>query len=349
MAFHTPPPTVDVEQIVPGLGAYRMTATRLHPRRGDVTADMSHIGGPLLWPADEPSPTCTAVYEAEHTVPMPAAAVARLRSIGPDATPLEQAAALREASSLLGVASRGINMDPASATAKVTSDEPHDPPNPLLALAQLKAADIPDLWCPAGTDMLQVLWCPCGHDANLMFGPMIELRWRRAADCSTVATPPPPLIGDDDYRPRPCRLHPEQTVEYPTTDRLPTALADIIGQRLSDIDSGSTYERDYQYSLSIAPGWKVGGYPEWNVSDADPMLCTVCGEPTSLLLTIASTEYNDGSQARWQVTEDRHIGWRDPGRDAVEKPTGVVVGRAASLRIFVCTQCPGTPHRLSYQ
>ena len=52
-----------------------------------------------------------------------------------------------------------------------------------------------------------------------------------------------------------------------------------------------------------------------------------------LQLTIDSSEYDGGTGLRWQPTEDRNIGWRDPQRFAVHEPTGVVVGRHASLRI----------------
>lgn len=42
----------------PELTDYARTALRLHPRRGMPTAHHSSVGGPLLWPLDEPWPLC---------------------------------------------------------------------------------------------------------------------------------------------------------------------------------------------------------------------------------------------------------------------------------------------------
>ncbi|HSR84551.1 MAG TPA: hypothetical protein VLM11_10270 [Streptosporangiaceae bacterium] len=59
MTRTTPRRPVDITQYFPELSAYSATATRPHPRPGKpMTADSS-VGGPLLWPADEPWPVCT--------------------------------------------------------------------------------------------------------------------------------------------------------------------------------------------------------------------------------------------------------------------------------------------------
>ncbi|MFF8909565.1 hypothetical protein [Streptomyces olivaceoviridis] len=54
----TPPRPLDVEALFPELAAYRGTTTRLHPRPGRPGATAGSVGGPLLWPADEPWPVC---------------------------------------------------------------------------------------------------------------------------------------------------------------------------------------------------------------------------------------------------------------------------------------------------
>lgn len=59
MPHATRPPLVDITEAVPGLAAQARIAVRLHPRRGNPGPDDSSIGGPLLWPADEPWPFCT--------------------------------------------------------------------------------------------------------------------------------------------------------------------------------------------------------------------------------------------------------------------------------------------------
>jgi hypothetical protein len=61
----TPPPWVDVLQVLPELASQARTAVRLHPRHNpDLPADASKIGGMFLWPADEPWPVCS-----EHREP----------------------------------------------------------------------------------------------------------------------------------------------------------------------------------------------------------------------------------------------------------------------------------------
>lgn len=65
MTRTTPPRPVDVERLFPELRPLRRKALRLHPRPGTPAVHDSSVGGPLLWPADEPWPTC----EAEHDPP----------------------------------------------------------------------------------------------------------------------------------------------------------------------------------------------------------------------------------------------------------------------------------------
>ncbi|GAA2417965.1 hypothetical protein GCM10010420_55450 [Streptomyces glaucosporus] len=54
----TPPRPVDIAAVFPELAPLARTAVRLHPRPGAPTAADNSVGGPLLWPADEPWPTC---------------------------------------------------------------------------------------------------------------------------------------------------------------------------------------------------------------------------------------------------------------------------------------------------
>ncbi|MGW0753595.1 hypothetical protein [Streptomyces sp. NPDC002587] len=93
MILTTPPRPLDVEALFPELAAHRGTATRLHPRAGSPGAGDSHVGGPLLWPADEPWPACDEQHE--HSGPL--LAVAQLYSgdvpdlpAGPDGCDLLQ-------------------------------------------------------------------------------------------------------------------------------------------------------------------------------------------------------------------------------------------------------------------
>lgn len=54
----TPPPSADPAEAVPALRPLARTAVRLHPRPGEVAPGDSHLGGPFLWPAGAPLPTC---------------------------------------------------------------------------------------------------------------------------------------------------------------------------------------------------------------------------------------------------------------------------------------------------
>ncbi|MER7764539.1 DUF1963 domain-containing protein [Streptomyces sp. NPDC097619] len=58
MARTTPSRPRDVERLFPELVPFRRPAVRLHPRSGTPTVRESSVGGPLLWPREEPWPTC---------------------------------------------------------------------------------------------------------------------------------------------------------------------------------------------------------------------------------------------------------------------------------------------------
>jgi hypothetical protein len=209
--------------------------TRLHPRPAIVSAHDSHIGGPLLWRADEPWPTCQHPHTVKERVPIPVGLIERLQAaeklraqtnvMAPQETPLD-----KEIAELVGPGYAGFGR---------RGDEPyhgeryvprlHERPKPLVALCQLRAADIPDLPRPGGADLLQVLWCPYDHDQQRLWGPTVRLFWRREAQVSDVlAEAPRGEVGKDGYLPRPCRLHPEQVIEYPCFDELPRSLCEQV-------------------------------------------------------------------------------------------------------------------------
>ncbi|MFI7273875.1 DUF1963 domain-containing protein [Streptomyces sp. NPDC049879] len=58
MVRRTPPRPVAVEEYLPELGSLRREAVRLHPRPGSPSCHESSVGGPLLWPVEEPWPVC---------------------------------------------------------------------------------------------------------------------------------------------------------------------------------------------------------------------------------------------------------------------------------------------------
>jgi hypothetical protein len=202
--------------------------------------------------------------------------------------------------------------------------EPHalaDGPTPLIPVAQLYRQDVPDFMGPADTDLLQVLWCPLDHP-ELGYNPRVELRWRRSADITDVRlTGPEPTVVNESYLPTPCVVHPEQVVEYQYADLLP----EILRQRIRAWEEHTG--QSYQTNLSLAPGWKVGGYANWSLTDPHSMDCAACGAGMVLLLTADSYEW-EGPEGSWRPVEET---------DSTSiKPTDVVIGRGYALYVFIC-------------
>lgn len=340
-----PPETLDR---LPGLAALGRTTTRLHPRQGEVGVDQSHIGGPLRWPADEPWPTCDHPHMVHEDVPIPAELLDRMRAAEARRTQRHvlaegEAELHQEIAELVGAGFSGWGgRDGGPTVGHRYVARPHPRPNPMVALAQLRADDIPDLPRPGGADLLQVLWCPFEHEQEDVWGPTVRLHWRRESDVADLlAEPPKGEVGDEDYLPQPCRLHPEQVVEYPFPQELPSDVHERVDAWGQD---GPGY-----VSTFMAPGWKVGGYANWSLTDLGATPCPTCAGPTVLLLVIDSKEYDGGTRDRWRPIEERHPDRADPDRFESQEPTGVQVGRWGALRIFACLRCPDTPFLLNQQ
>lgn len=68
---------------VPEIAPHAATTTLLHPRGGDPGSLDAHMGGPLLWPAEEERPTCSErpgedPYDLVSVAQLPAADVVGL-------------------------------------------------------------------------------------------------------------------------------------------------------------------------------------------------------------------------------------------------------------------------------
>lgn len=193
--FKTPGPPLDITTVFPELSGFARTTFRLHPRPGQPTVQDSSVGGPLLWPADEPWPVCVTAHEGQREIEIPL----------PDITTVKAA---REWALRTGLS---VHIRPGgSAIARVTETESRlpDPPCPLAGVLQLYAHDVPDLPFPDGTDLLQILWCPNQHAPWLWHGPRPEAFWRRAADAASVLRRPPRPVFDEKGNARtgiPCR------------------------------------------------------------------------------------------------------------------------------------------------
>ncbi|MEU4210828.1 hypothetical protein AB0F13_12690 [Streptomyces sp. NPDC026206] len=343
----TPPRPLDVTAVFPQLAPLARTATRLHPRRGAPSAHDSSIGGPLLWPADDPWPHCDAPHEGgDHAL-----AELRLRqriraseAMYPDGdphvpqyTPEEQAVLDR-----------------------LDSDETwHDStwlegPVALLPLAQLYVRDIPLLRPPAqaGADLLQVLWCPFDHPPE-KYMPRTVLVWRSAAAVTDILTSPPePPLVVEDYVPEPCVLAPEQVTEYPSPMELSKELREQIGDwsiwQAADAGVDSSYapypDSFYGSHLSVAPGWKVGGWPMWGYTDPAPRPCPACDTPMDPLLSIDTFEW-DSSNRSWIPYEDQATtSSTDPRYRDLMRPTEIQIGGGHKQQIYFCPAAPEHPH-----
>ncbi|MFD7813220.1 hypothetical protein ACFV6E_09800 [Streptomyces sp. NPDC059785] len=367
----TPPRPLDIEALFPELAAHRGTTTRLHPRPGapDVTA--SSVGGPLLWPADEPWPVCTEPHH-RNKGRRPADIHRRRRVLAeawarsPDSGPTD------EERSLLDDLDRKHEVP----------DLPDTAPIPMIGVAQLYRRDLPDLAeGPDGRDLLQVFWCPFDRHGPTGYGMSTALRWHHSENI-TDPLPEPPLpqvIGYDGYLAEPCVLHPEQVTTYPFAGLLPEDLCARIDEwederqeeyeEAVEAAQATAFERarqtqgaaeseaafdaamkrkpprpaGYQYDLSIPPGWRVGGYASWHLTDPTPMNCRTCATPLHLLLTIDSKEW-DGGSGSWRPVEDE-----TPTGRRLATPTEVTVGRWGELNIFTCPADPGHGHRWSIQ
>ncbi|GAB3942107.1 hypothetical protein GCM10027614_28600 [Micromonospora vulcania] len=64
--------------VFPAVAPYALTTVRLHPRPGSPTVEQSSVGGPLLWPLDEPWPTCDGPEPYDHLDSSPGEAAAPL-------------------------------------------------------------------------------------------------------------------------------------------------------------------------------------------------------------------------------------------------------------------------------
>lgn len=302
----TPPRPLDVSALFPQLAPLARTATRLHPHPGSPSARDSSVGGPLLWPAEEPWPHCEGPHELDGANPALSPADLRLQrriraaAQGRDLTPQERKT-LR------------LIQPPTTYPSPRPSLRPYDGAVAMLPLAQLYVRDVPDLCAPDGADLLQVLWCPFDHPP-MQFMPRTVLFWRSAAAVTDVfaAPPEPPVVQFDGYLPEPCLLAPEQITEYPVSPELSKDVRVQLGDwsrwqaagEAVDSRYASYPEEFYDVDLSVAPGWKVGGWAAWGYTDPRPQSCPACDTTMVPLLTIATYEW-DASTRSWIPEEDR--------------------------------------------
>jgi len=320
MTRTTPPRPVDITALFPELAEHSATATRLHPRPGRPTTAESSVGGSLLWPADEPWPVCSD-GDAHHIDQLETPASVRRRR--------EIYAAARARAAATGTRYQPTDDERAELQDLELSVSYGlvEQPVQLVAVAQLYRRDIPDFVGPDGVDLLQVLWCPLDHPDE-DYNPRVRLYWRQSSEITEpLVTAPEPSVVVGSYLPTPCTVHPEQIREYQYGALLPEELAARITAWEEGGEDHDEAEVSYQSDLSLAPGWKVGGFASWALSDPHPMECADCGTAMTLLFTVDSAEWN-GPGSRWRPVED------PPG--AALDPTDICISRGYALYVFRC-------------
>ncbi|WP_308344131.1 hypothetical protein [Streptomyces sp. MK37H] len=224
-------------------------------------------------------------------------------------------------------------------------------PVAMLPVAQLYVRDIPLLDPPGQADLLQVLWCPFDHPPEPK--PQTALFWRSAIAITDILTvpPEPAAVQFEDYVPEPCLLSPEQITEYPNALELSEDVQELLGDRSNWRSAGAipdnSYvlapEEFYQNELSVSPGWKVGGWTRWGLTDPDPQFCPACDGQMDPLLTIASAEW-DAATRSWVPYEDQahvtsYVTDPDPANPAM-----VEVGGGYDLQLYTCPESPDHAH-----
>ncbi|TVL90361.1 hypothetical protein [Streptomyces sp. SAJ15] len=311
---------------IPAFAPYVRSATLLRPTEGDPGLHDSSVGGPLLWPEDEPWPLCRAPHlvvvreklteEERETWQRIDRDMKERRRRNPGRAyevTEEEARVQRE---IMDGAS-GLDLIAWERTRYV--EDTSGPGVPMVPVLQLHARDVPDSPWPGGADVLQMLWCPNDHreppGQPRYWGPTVELRYRSASAVGAVLDPPRPDHAHDGYLPRPCLLDPLEVADLPAVDEIPEKLYDA-GCHWAEA-RGVEYDR----GLACRPGWKLGGWPSWHLTDLTPVDCGSCGVRMRLFLTVDSS--NDGPE--------------------------VTVGRFGELRVFVCPTDPAHAIRLNIQ
>lgn len=219
----------------------------------------------------------------------------------------------------------------------------------MISLAQLYVHDVPQLRPPGQTDLLQVLWCPFDHDHDQKPYPKPALFWRSATlvDKILAIAPEPTAVQFEGYVPEPCLLDPEQVTEYPSPLALDQDLQDLLQDPNTWEAAGVSPdfpEEFYPGELSVAPGWKVGGWPRWGYTDPIEQSCPACAAKMEPLLSIAWKEWDDASRS-WIPYEDQaNAVSAAAGIPSSAHPTMVEPAGAHTLQLYACPVSPNHPH-----
>ncbi|MER6125471.1 hypothetical protein ABT173_23150 [Streptomyces sp. NPDC001795] len=311
---------------LPAFAGHIRTATLLRPSSGAPGVGDSSVGGPLLWPVDEPWPVCRAPHlvEVREKLSDEDRETWQRMDRAMHARHLEQPHRAYEVTEEEAEIQLRI-MNGAGALDMITwetirmAPDTSGPGVPMVPVVQLYERDVPGDHWPDGADVLQVLWCPNDHDELPgqpgYYGPAVEMRHRASSAVGAVLDPPRPDRTDHGYLPHPCVLDPLRVTDLPDQDELPD---DLVEQ---GSDWAEAHGIEFHRGLACRPGWKLGGWPSWHLTDLVPVDCASCGTRMRLFLTMDSS--NEGP--------------------------GINVGRFGELRVFVCPTDASHTIRLNIQ
>lgn len=373
----TPPPCLDILELLPQLRNQARTTIRLHPRRlpagQTLPLHVSKLGGDFLWPADEPWPTCP-----KHRIAYVGVLQLRKDDFGE--------VAFKDDADLLQVLwcpqhGHGSHApEPVlfwRKTAEVTNPlteipQPRFPTSAEEADERRQSALEHDLNCLVLFEthpdyMRQTLehykaipppssetWIP--HEfLELSRNPVITFNVLQKEAAALVTKLERhrniPDYAESQYVPQPCRLFPERVTEYSID-----GLSEQEQQRLLTIPppaaSGDRSDNLLDLlaaELTVADGTKLQGYVRWSQTPEEPRCKR--GHPMEHLLTIASWEWDGGNWYRWRAAEDAPLyeQLRSAQRyDAAHKllqPHGMTLGDAAAKYVFICERCTDWPTR----
>ncbi|WP_326586042.1 hypothetical protein [Streptomyces sp. NBC_01294] len=311
----------DLTAALPDFAPYARSATLLRPTAGTPGVRESSIGGPLLWPVEEAWPVC----REPRLVEVREALTDEERELwaGIDRRRRERrrrrvSVVGAEDSELMDRIMDGGSLDLASWERVRCEPAGVGDGVPMVPVVQVFARDVPGWEWPGGADVVQVLWCPQDHaepaGRRFYWGPTVTVRFRSSSDVGAVAEAPRSAGAQGIYVARPCVLDPAEVVDLPAGDEIPEEL----------FERGEAWARargtEYHRTLACRPGWKVGGWPSWHLTNRMRVDCGVCGAGMRLFLTV------------------------DSGGDP-----GLTVGRFGELRVFVCPADGAHPVGLNIQ
>jgi hypothetical protein len=201
----------------------------------------------------------------------------------------------------------------------------------LINVLQVMGKDV-EGWDSAA--VLQVFWCPQDHADT--YCPHLHIRWVKSSDTGIIERKPP-AAAEEQYIPKPCTLRLESIIEYPSIFELSDELSARVGSirkwaRWGRKLFGSGYEDYssyfYQNYLSTAPGWKIGGWCNWEQASVQ-FMCDRCNKKMEHLVTLGSQMYDGATRFRW----GKHI-----GKKGYDK-TDIMIGDCGSLYVHHCKSC----------